>query len=35
MMQIIYDVAPDAGLAFHTGFISEGNMAAGYSQIKR
>ncbi|MGY8916479.1 MAG: S8 family peptidase, partial [Flavobacteriales bacterium] len=33
MMQIVHDVAPDAKLFFRTGFISEGNMAAGIAQL--
>ncbi|MFT6127800.1 MAG: hypothetical protein ACJAVA_002295, partial [Flavobacteriaceae bacterium] len=33
MMQIVHDVAPDAKLFFRTGFISEGNMAAGISEL--
>ena len=33
MLQIIHDVAPDAELYFHTGFVSEGNMAAGIAYL--
>ena len=33
MLQIIHDVAPDAELFFHTGSVSEGNMAAGIADL--
>ena len=33
MLQIVHDVAPNAELFFRTGFISEGNMAAGISEL--
>lgn len=34
MLQIVHDVAPDASLAFRTGFISAGDFAQGISQLK-
>ena len=33
MLQIVHDVAPGAQLFFRTGFISEGNMAAGIREL--
>ena len=33
MLQIIHDVAPEAELFFHTGFVSEGNFAKGIKTL--
>ena len=33
MLQILHDVAPEAELYFTTGFVSEGNMAAGIADL--
>ena len=34
MLQIVHSVAPEADLAFHTGFVSPGNFAAGIRALE-
>ena len=35
MLQIVHDVAPEAQLFFHTGFISEGNLAFAIRRLRQ